>query len=167
MVKTFLQNDIFLKFIGPFLLIFLIVFAVLERTNILGEGKKQINAFVALVIGLLFVGIFSSQMLIQNMILYLSIALVIMFVVYLLWGFLFVNEKEGFKISPALRNTLMAIIGLGVVIAILYSTGLGESIFGALFNQDWSSTFWTNFFFILLIGAALAIALKSGGGSKD
>ncbi len=167
MADIFLQSPILVNFVYPFLLVFFIVFAVLEKTKILGESKKQINALVAFVVGLLFVGVVSSQMLIQNMILFLSIGLVIMFVVYVLWGFLFVNESEGFKISKPLRNTLMVIIGLGLVIAILYSTGIGGNILGALFNQEWSSTFWTNFFFILLIGAALAIALKSGGGKKE
>jgi hypothetical protein len=165
MADIFLQSPILVNFVYPFLLVFFIVFAVLERTKILGEEKKQINALVAFVVGLLFVGIVSSQELIQNMILYLSIALVIMFVVYLLWGFLFVNED--FKINSSLRNTLMVIIGLGVVITVFYTTGIGGKLFGAFFNADWSSTFWTNFFFILLIGAALAIALKSGGSGKS
>lgn len=166
MAETILQSPILVNFVYPFLLIFFIVFAVLERTKILGEGKKQINALVAFVVGLLFVGTVSSQMLIQNMILFLAIALVIMFVVYLLWGFLFVNED--FKISKPLRNTLMVIVGIAMVIALFYITGIGSTVFGALFSVKLSSVFWTNFFFIVLIAAALAVALKtsSGGSGK-
>lgn len=36
----------------PFLLIFTIVFAVLQKTNILGQGKKNFNVVIALVIAL-------------------------------------------------------------------------------------------------------------------
>ncbi|HJX05393.1 MAG TPA: hypothetical protein VJ461_01660 [Candidatus Nanoarchaeia archaeon] len=36
----------------PFILIFTIVFATLQKTKILGEGKKQYNVVVALVMGL-------------------------------------------------------------------------------------------------------------------
>jgi hypothetical protein len=36
----------------PFLLIFTLVFAVLQKTNILGTGKKNLNVIIALVVGL-------------------------------------------------------------------------------------------------------------------
>lgn len=39
----------------PFLLIFVIVYAILQKTRILGEGKKNLNAAVAVVAGLLVV----------------------------------------------------------------------------------------------------------------
>jgi len=39
----------------PFLLVFVIIFAILQKTKILGDGKKNLNAAVAVVIGLLFV----------------------------------------------------------------------------------------------------------------
>ena len=39
----------------PFLLIFVIFFAILQKTKILGEGKKNLNVVVALVVGLLVV----------------------------------------------------------------------------------------------------------------
>src|SRR3989338_1942273 len=36
----------------PFLLVFTIVFAVLEKTKIMGEGKKNLNVVIALVLSL-------------------------------------------------------------------------------------------------------------------
>lgn len=39
----------------PFLLIFVIVFAILQKTKILGEGKKNLNVVMALIVGLLVV----------------------------------------------------------------------------------------------------------------
>ncbi len=39
----------------PFLLIFVIVFAILQKTKILGDGKKNLNVVVAVVMGLLVV----------------------------------------------------------------------------------------------------------------
>ncbi|MBI2656230.1 hypothetical protein HYX03_00645 [Candidatus Woesearchaeota archaeon] len=39
----------------PFLLIFVIIYAVLQKTRILGETKKNLNVVVALVVGLLVV----------------------------------------------------------------------------------------------------------------
>ncbi|MBI2652090.1 hypothetical protein HYX00_01375, partial [Candidatus Woesearchaeota archaeon] len=39
----------------PFLLIFVIVFAILQKTKILGDSKKNLNVVVAIVVGLLVV----------------------------------------------------------------------------------------------------------------
>lgn len=39
----------------PFLLIFVIVYAILQKTKILGEGRKNLNVIIAVVVGLLVV----------------------------------------------------------------------------------------------------------------
>ena len=39
----------------PFLLIFVIIFAILQKAKILGEGKKNLNVIIALVVALLVV----------------------------------------------------------------------------------------------------------------
>ena len=39
----------------PFMLIFVIIYAILQKTRILGEGKKNLNIVVAVVVGLLVV----------------------------------------------------------------------------------------------------------------
>ncbi len=44
-----------MDFLLPFLLVFTISFAVLQKSKILGDGKKQFNVVVSLVLGLLFV----------------------------------------------------------------------------------------------------------------
>lgn len=50
-----LQSWGVMDFLLPFLLVFTIVYAVLQRTKILGEGKKNFNVIIALVLGLVFV----------------------------------------------------------------------------------------------------------------
>jgi amino acid transporter len=44
-----------MEFLLPFILIFTIVFAILQKSQILGTDKKNFNVVVALVLGLLFV----------------------------------------------------------------------------------------------------------------
>jgi hypothetical protein len=44
-----------MDFLLPFLLVFTIVFAVFQKTEILGKGKKNFNVIVSLVMALLFV----------------------------------------------------------------------------------------------------------------
>src|SRR3989344_1162821 len=43
------------EFLLPFLLIFTVIYAILQRSKILGEGKKNFNVIVALVIALLVI----------------------------------------------------------------------------------------------------------------
>ena len=44
-----------MDFLLPFLLVFTILFAVLQRTEILGKDKKNFNVIIALVLALLFI----------------------------------------------------------------------------------------------------------------
>ena len=51
-----LQTDFgILDSLLPFMLIFVMVFAVLQKTKIIGEGKRQFNTIVAVVMGLMVV----------------------------------------------------------------------------------------------------------------
>ena len=50
-----LQNWGLTDVLLPFLLIFTIIFAILQKTKILGEDKKNLNVVVAVVVGLLVV----------------------------------------------------------------------------------------------------------------
>jgi len=161
--ETILQHWVFTQFVLPFLLIFTIVFAVLQKTKVLGHGKKQLDAIVAFVIGLIFVGVAYPKLVVGNLILFLTVALVVVFVALLLWGFVSGGEAklEG--------NTLKVVGGVSVIaiiFAVLWAMGIQGGVFGLLFNQSWSSTFWTNFFFIAVIVVVLAVVIKGGGKSE-
>lgn len=79
----------------PFLLVFTISFAVLQKVKIFGEGSKKINVIVALVIGLLFLQnsylIFILQRFLPNM----SIIMIVVLMFLLLVGI--VGGAGGFK----------------------------------------------------------------------
>ena len=52
----------------PFLLVFTVVFAILQKTSILGKGKKQIDAIVSLVVGLIVVAFgYATNVIIKNL----------------------------------------------------------------------------------------------------
>jgi len=153
---TFLQNWIVSKFILPFLLIFFIVFAILEKTKIFGEGKKQLNALTAFVVGLIFVGAVYPKLVVENMILFLTVAIVIVFVILLLWGFVFGDLKEGFKLKKWMEWGLGILIGIAVVIAVIWATGLNVQVKEFLSSQ---SHIWTNITFVVVIAVALALIL--------
>jgi hypothetical protein len=168
MVDTFLQNPIFSQYLLPFLLVFFIVFAILERTKLFGEGKRQLNALTAFVIGLILVGAIFPTHIIQNMILFLTVAIVLIFVILLIWGFIFGDEKE-FKLHGTLKWILGIGAGIAFIIAVIFATGFNSNISNFFSNSSLNQAILTNGIFIVVIAVALALVLikpKSGGGSS-
>ena len=165
--ETILQNPVLSRFILPFLLIFFIVFAILEKTKLFGEGKKQLNALIAFVIGLIFVSVLYPTLVVTNLVLFLTVALVAIFVILLIWGFIFGDVKE-FKPATWMKVVLAVIAGIAFIVAVIWATGFYDKLAGSLFQQAWSKTFWTNFSFIVVIAIALALILsqKNSSGAK-
>jgi hypothetical protein len=164
----FLQNTIFTSFILPFFLIFFIAFAILQKTKILGESAQgQLNAFISLIIGFIFVAAFNYSSVVNNLVLFLSISLVVIFVGMLLWGFVSGGESSFFKEKSGLRTILLIALFIAVIIGVIWSFGIpltgGQgSVTDLLFNQVWSQPFWTNLIFVILIGIALALVIGIG-----
>ncbi|MEK6875759.1 MAG: hypothetical protein AABX30_03675 [Nanoarchaeota archaeon] len=159
--QTIIQNWLFKDFILPFIFIFVLVFAVLDRTKILGEDKKQLNAILAFVVSLIFLGFAFQKGFVTNMILFLSIALVVILVFLLIYGFA-TGSSGDFGITKGLKWTVGIVGVIVVIIAILWSSGIDLGAFNSLFNQNWSQTFWTNVFFVVVIAIVLAVVIKWG-----
>jgi hypothetical protein len=159
---VFLQNTIFTKFLLPFLLVFFIIFAILEKTKLLGEGKTQINALISFVIGLIFIAAFNYSAVVNNIVLFAVIAIVVLFVGLLLWTFLSGEAGLSLGDNKGFRTVLLVALFIAVGIGVIWAFGIPLStISNSLFNQVWSQPFWTNLIFIVLIGAAIAIAIGS------
>jgi len=174
-MATILQSSLLTDFLYPFLLMFFILFAVLEKTNIFGEGKKQLNAAVSLIVGLIFVGAVFPKMVAENMIMFMTVGLIIIFVGLVLWGFITVSTPTP---GDKWKKFYAIILGIAIVTAVLWATGFGTGvlngiggIFAFLFDSNWSGTFWTNVLFVGLIAIAIAVVLKAKstaeGGDKN
>ena len=158
---TILQHWVLTKFILPFLLVFFIVFAILEKSKLFGDGKKQINAVTAFVVGLIFVSAVSSELVISNLILFLTISLVVVFVALLIWGFIAGEKGLDFSGAPTgLKWVIGIVVLVAVILAVLWATGFRGDVIDMLFRQSWSNTFWTSVSFIVVIAIALALTLK-------
>ncbi len=160
-LETIFANEIFTKFAFPFLLIFFVFFAILERTKILGDDQRQLDALVSFVIALIFVSAVYPKLVVTNLILFLTVAIIVVFVVLLLWGFVFGDIKEGFNPDKWMKWVLGVLVTIAVVIAVFWAAGIQLEAFDFLFRQSWSNTFWTNAVFVLVIAAALALVLTS------
>ncbi len=164
------QSDIFSRFILPFVLVSVLIYAILEKTKLLGEDKHQVNAIVSFVVGLIFTGVLYPVLVVQNLVLFLVVAVVILFVILLLWGFIF-GGKEGFELSKWMKYVLGGIAGIAVIFGVFWATGIHNTVFERiaeiLFRQSWSNAFWTNFLFIVIIAVVLALILRGSKGGKS
>ena len=158
--ETILQHWVLTSFVYPFLLIFAIVFGILEKTKLFGEDKKQLNAVISFVVGIIFVAAVEPKLIVSNLILFLSVAIVIVFVVLLVWGFATGNAP---KIEGTGLKVFIAIVAiLAVIIFLFITTGVWDTVIDTLFRQDWSEGVWTNIIFLVVVAAALAAILAKG-----
>jgi len=165
----FLQNTIFTNFIFPFFLVWLVAFGILQKTKILGESQAQLNALISLVIGFILISAFNYSAVINNLVLFLSIGLVIVFVTLLLWGFVSGGESGLWdpKSPGAIRTILLVVLFIAIIVGVFWAFGVSlGNVSNLLFNQVWSQSFWTNVIFIVLIGLALAVVLAASKSKK-
>ncbi|MEK6854970.1 MAG: hypothetical protein AABX73_01995 [Nanoarchaeota archaeon] len=165
---TILSHPIFVETILPFLLVFTIVFAVLQKSRILGEGKKQVDAIVALVIGLLVISFSRAVGIITQLIPFLAVTLVIILVLLILVGS-FSKEGDFEKAFPKpLRIILMVAVIIALVIAVLLITGAWDFIYNLFFvsGSDFSGIL-LNVGFIIIIAIAIAAVIWGGRNSKS
>lgn len=160
MVETIFSSPVFIDVILPFLLVFTLVFAILDKTKLLGEGKRQINAIVSLVIGIILIGFSFARDIIVRLVPFLVVSLVILFVFMLLYGFIS-GKKEGDVLNKGLKITLGIILSLAVVVAVLWITGAWDFIYDNL--GEYADEVWVNILLFAIIGGAIAVVLSSGG----
>jgi hypothetical protein len=141
---------------------FFLAFAILEKTKVLGENK-QINALVSFVISFIFVSVAYPTQVASNLILFLTIAIVVIFVALLLWGFVSGSSKVEISSTP-LKWVIGIVVIIAVIAATIWATGAQNPLIDFFFKQSWSKNFWTNFAFIVVIAIALALVLT---GKKD
>ncbi len=163
---TILQHWIFADFLFPFLLVFFIAFALLERTKIFGDNKKQLNGLTALVIGLIFVSAIYPKIVVGKLTLFLSIALVAIFVIMLIWGFIFGNFDEGFKAKDWMKWVLGIIAGVAFLGALIWATGWHDDFLTFFSTKGIGQDIISNVVLIAVIIGAVLVVMGSNKGKK-
>lgn len=143
----------------PFLLVFTIIFAILEKTKILGiekiDGKettkKNLNSMVAFVIAFLVIA--STQLVsVINKVMANIVLLLILAVCFLLLVGVFFGDKEfTLKDYPTWTKFFMVLMFIGIVIIFLHALDWLQYIF-ALFvywDAEWASAI---IFLIIILG---------------
>ena len=161
--QTILSHPIFVETILPFLLVFTIVFAVLQKSKILGDGKRQIDAIVSLVIGLLVISFAQAVGIIVQLIPFLAVGLVVLLVLMLLVGSFWKGD-----LPKKLQYVMMTVVILAVVVAVMLLTGAWSWLLDLVYLGEDSSLFMNALFVIIIAGAVVWVIISAGGKSgKD
>lgn len=152
------QQGVF-SYVIPFLLMFAVVFAILEKTKLLGQ-QKAIDAIVAMAIGLLalqfdFVSTFYAEIFPK-----FGVGIAIFLVVIILIGF-FYHDDAG-KAGSAVK-WVGWFTGIGVVIWALTSW----NFWGDNFSIGWwfYEYFWSLIILAAIIGVIVWATHSSNGGT--
>jgi len=160
----------------PFLLVFTLVFAILEKTKVLGTEKvageemprKNLNAMAAFVMGFLVI---ASAQLVEaitrisaNVVILLLLAIFFLMLVGTFFG------KEEVKLEGAWRSLFMVIMFIGIVFVFLAAikTRAGESWLDVFWR--WMTSFWTSTAVasvILMIGVVIFIYFIVKGPKEE
>ena len=113
----YLQDLGVYEYILPFLLVFSVVFAILEKVGIFGEDKTQINAVVASVMGLLLI---AEQSIVNILNLFLpNVAMVIVVILmFLLVASMISGHGSGNELTGFVKFVTWAAGIVGVIVLV-------------------------------------------------
>ncbi len=155
------ELPIFGEFILPFLLIFVLVFAILQKSKILGDGKAQVDAIVSLTVSLISIGVPYSREVIVGLMPWLAIGLSVMLVFLIMYGFVAGDLSSAPK---WMKTTFGVLSGLFVLIVVIWVTGLWKYISNFTLN---GSELWTNLLLLVIIAGAVVFVIVAGKKSSS
>lgn len=147
----------------PFLLVFTLVFAILEKTKILGVEKvkdqeftkKNINAMVAFVTAFLVIASTQLVAVISSVMANVVLLLILSVCFLLLVGSFYSDKQFSLENSPKWVKFLMVFMFVGIVIIFLNALGWLETVFGVFYlmftnlDAEWAAT---TLFLLIIIG---------------
>ena len=162
MAEPIFISGYFLDYILPFVLVFTLIFAILTKTKLLGEDKKQINAIIGLVVGLILIAFPFARNIVVQLMPFLAVSAVILLVFMLLYGFIWGKSED--VLNKGMKIVLSIIFGLGLITAILFITGWWDPVYDFIFNRE-KGQVWINALLIAVLAGAVIAVLK--GESKE
>lgn len=154
------EHPFFTEMLLPFLLVFVVVFAILQKSKILGEGKAQIDAIVSLVIGLILIGVPQPRNILVGILPWMAVGVAVILVFLILYGFVAGDLSNSPKWMKITFGILAGIFTLGVV---LYISGVWEIIWDSFSGEN---EFLLNVVMILLVLGAMAVAIFGPKGKN-
>ena len=163
----------------PFLLVFTIVFAILDKTKILGTEKgsndreytkKNLNAMIAFVMGFLVVA--SSQLVavINKSLSQIFLLLLLIICFLMLAGAFHAQTKDGFFLNKKdhgfYYTAFMAIVFISIIAIFFNALGWLTIIYDYL-KDNWNASYVAAVILMIVIVGFMAWIMKDPEGAKD
>jgi len=158
-----LESALLTEVLLPFLLVFVLIFAILQKTELLGKGKAQIDALIALSIALMLIVFPKPRDIIVYMMPWVAVAAAVILVFFILYGFVAGPNPTSGKWQKIVFGVLA---GIFVLVLLIFITGFWDILFDLL--EGGYGDIWSNIILIIVIVGAVAVAVASGkkGGSS-
>ncbi len=111
----FLESFGFFDIILPFILVFTLLFAIFEKTEVLGKDKKNLNALVSFAIAFFVVGATNIIPVLKDALPMISLVLVVIISFLILYGSLHTGKKE-FELSKYYKGLIGLLVFIGVIL---------------------------------------------------
>ena len=155
----------------PFLLVFTVVFGVLEKTKVLGtvkvedviQPKKNLNAMIAFVVAFFVVASVELVEMITEVSAHVTLMILFIFFFLIMVGML-VNKDKGFELEGVVAWIFYGIAFVVLVLIFFGALGWLDKI------GEWLTEFWTNEYvaaIVLLIIVVGFMAAITGGSKKS
>jgi len=157
----------FFDVILPFLLVFTITFGVLEKSNLFGTGKKNLNSMIAFSVGFLVIAATQITTAIQLSVPKVAFMLLILISFLLLVGSLLGPQEKGLdflSLFGSLKTPWLVVIAVAILAIFLSSVGWLEYITD-FFNANLGDPVLSSLVFIVVMVAIIAWITKKGGSS--
>jgi hypothetical protein len=161
MAEPFFLNPFFVNIIFPLVLVFTLVFAILEKSKLLGDDKKQINAIIGLVLGLFLISFPFARDIVVNLMPFLAVSVVILLVFMILYGFIY-GKSDGEILDKYWKIAFSVIFFIALIFFFLHITGWSDIVYDFIFGRSAYGQLWINTVLILIIaGAVIAVIWSS------
>ena len=161
----------------PFLLVFTIVFAILDKTKILGTEKgkddreytkKNLNSMIAFVMAFFVVASAQLVAIINKTLSQVFILLLLIVCFLMLAGSFHQQSKDGFFLDPKnpYYGIFMVIVFVAIIAIFLNALGWLDIIYQFL-KDNWNTDYVAAVILVLGIAGFMAWITKEPGGKKD
>jgi len=163
LLATWQQLGVF-DLVLPFLLVFSLVFAVLQKAKILGEGKKNLNVIVSLIIAFFFLQNTYLLFVLQRFLPNVAITLVVFLMFLLLLG-IFAGPHSKWSGSALSLAFIVSLIAIIIALSTDYFEPYGGGILSFYYNLGpfGQGMFWL----IILIAVAIWFVSREEGGGHN
>lgn len=148
--------------IFPFLLMFVVSYAILQKTKVL-SGEATINAMIAMAVS--FLGVMSNTVIsiVSFIAPWFTVMMIFLILLLLLFAIMGVSEKEFLAAVKSNRGIQWSILGVSLIILIAgFSVTIGQDFLDAGSQQDELGDFEQNIFDIFINTKVLGMLLLFG-----